>query len=331
MIFQSPLYLLLLFLLPLFWWLVRRKKNTASIRFSAAELIRQPKPGLKVVLLENLMILRMVAIALVIIALARPQKPVVHQRIYKQGIDIVLALDTSTSMNALDFEIKGKRYNRLYVVKQVVEQFIDQRLNDRIGMIAFAGEAYIVCPLSLDHEWLLTNLERVKIGMVEDGTAIGSSIMSALGRLKTSDAKSKIIILLTDGRNNSGKISPQTAAEAAKALGVKIYTIGAGSIGEVPYPATDVFGRETVQYIEIDIDESTLTQIAKTTGGQYFRATDTASLKTIYEQIDKLETTPFKQPMYTQYDELFRAFLFWAIIIFILEQVLSNTILLKIP
>lgn len=330
MIFRSPLFLLLLLLLPVFWLFARRTGNTASLRFSSINLA-QAKPTLKIRLLENLILLRVLALALIIIALARPQLPIAHQKVFKKGIDIVLVLDTSTSMNALDFQIKGKRYNRLYVVKQVVEDFINQRENDRIGMIAFAANPYIVCPLSLDHSWLLTNLERVHIGMIEDGTAIGSSIMAGLSRLKTSQAKTKIIILLTDGRNNAGKISPQTAAEAARALGVKIYTIGAGSIGEVPYPAKDMFGRDALQYVEIDIDESALAQIAKITDGKYFRATDTASLKEIYKQINQLETSPFKQPIYNQYDELFAAFLFWGIILFSLEQILANTLLLKIP
>jgi Mg-chelatase subunit ChlD len=221
----------------------------------------------------------MAAVALLVIALARPQLPVTHQRIYKEGIDIILAVDTSTSMEALDFTIGNKRYNRLYVVKKVVEDFIAERPNDRIGMIAFAALPYVACPLTLDHSWLLNNLERVKIGMVEDGTAVGSSIVAALNRLKESSAKTKIIILLTDGRNNSGKISPLTAAEAARALGVKIYTIGAGSIGEVPYPVQDAFGRRGLQYVSIDIDESSLAKIAQITQGRYFRATDTDSLK----------------------------------------------------
>ncbi len=330
MIFRSPLFLLLLFLLPMFWIFARKSKNTASLSFSTKELA-STRPTLKIILFENLILLRIVAMALIIIALARPQMPIAHKRVFKKGVDIILALDTSTSMHALDFKIKGKRYNRLHVVKNVVEDFISQRVNDRIGMIAFAGSAYLVCPLSLDHQWLLTNLERVHIGMVEDGTAIGSSIMSALNRLKTSKSKTKIIILLTDGRNNSGKISPQTAAQAAKALGVKIYAIGAGSIGDVPYPAKDVFGRTTIEYKTVDIDESTLVQIAKTTDGKYFRATDTASLKEIYKQINKLETTPFKQPLYTQHEEMFVSFLFWAMIVFVLEQILANTVLIKIP
>ena len=330
MIFQSPLYLLLLLFLPLLWWLAKKNKKEPSMRFSSLDLIKPAKTW-RTVCLENVIVLRMIAVALVIIALARPQVPIAHQRVYKQGIDIVLVLDASTSMHALDFEIYGKRYNRLHVVKEVVEKFIEQRINDRIGMIAFAGSAYVVCPLTLDHEWLMTNLERVKIGIAEDGTAIGSSIMAALGRLEKSTAKNKIIILLTDGRNNAGKISPQTAAEAAKAMGVKIYTIGAGSIGEVPYPVEDVFGRQSFQYVQIDIDETALTQIAKVTGGKYFRATDTASLKAIYAQIDKLEKTPFKQPEYKQFDEIFAVFLFWAIVFFALEQLLMNTVLLKIP
>jgi len=177
----------------------------------------------------------------------------------------------------------------------------------------------------------LNNLERVKLGMVEDGTAVGSSIVAALNRLKESSAKTKIIILLTDGRNNSGKISPLTAAEAARALGVKIYTIGAGSIGEVPYPVQDAFGRRGLQYVSIDIDESSLAKIAQITQGRYFRATDTDSLKEIYRQINKMEKTPFKQPVYQRYEELYVSFALLALFLIVLEQVLANTAAVKIP
>jgi Ca-activated chloride channel family protein len=285
----------------------------------------------KLRLRRNLMVIRAAALALLIIALARPQAPLSRQRIFKGGIDIVLVLDTSTSMEALDFTIGNKRYNRLYVVKQVVENFIAERANDRIGMIAFAGRPYVVCPLTLDHQWLLSNLERVKIGMVEDGTAVGSSITAALNRLKSSTAKTKIMILLTDGRNNAGKISPLTAAEAARALGVKIYTIGAGSIGEVPIPVQDALGRQVLGYASIDIDESSLAKIADITQGHYFRATDTDSLKEIYAQINKLEKTPFKQPVYERYEELFPRFLLAALALMAIEIILAYGILIQVP
>ncbi|MDD5746859.1 MAG: VWA domain-containing protein [Candidatus Omnitrophica bacterium] len=330
MTFKDPwvlIALMLVFLVPF----LNKKAPASALRFSSGALLGQPPATWRLRLRRNLIVLRMAAVALLVIALARPQLPVTHQRIYKEGIDIILAVDTSTSMEALDFTIGNKRYNRLYVVKKVVEDFIAERPNDRIGMIAFAALPYVACPLTLDHSWLLNNLERVKIGMVEDGTAVGSSIVAALNRLKESSAKTKIIILLTDGRNNSGKISPLTAAEAARALGVKIYTIGAGSIGEVPYPVQDAFGRRGLQYVSIDIDESSLAKIAQITQGRYFRATDTDSLKEIYRQINKMEKTPFKQPVYQRYEELYVSFALLALFLIVLEQVLANTAAVKIP
>ncbi len=329
MIFKDPWVLLLLGMVLLLG--LEHKKNKASVRFSSRTLTKGLPQSFKVKALKYFIVLRMIILAVFIIALARPRVPIAQERVFKEGVDIVLALDTSTSMQALDFTIKGKRYNRLYVVKQVVERFIDERVNDRIGMVAFAGRPYIVCPLTLDHNWLLANLDRVKIGMVEDGTAIGSSIAAALNRLKSSQAKTKIIILLTDGRNNAGKISPLTAAEAARALGVKIYTIGAGSIGQVPYPVKDVFGRDRIQYVEVDMDESSLAKIAEITSGKYFRATDTASLQKIYETINALEKTPFKQPVYMRYEEKFSLFLLCAFVLILIEQVLANTVLRTIP
>lgn len=329
MIFKNPQFLLLLLFIPAF--LFRKKSKSAGLLFSSSAFIRNAMSTFRLKAYNSLLLFRMITVALFIIALARPQMPITNYRVFKEGIDIVLALDVSTSMEALDFKIQNKRYNRLHVVKKVVEEFIAERPNDRIGMIAFAGRPYTVCPLSLDHNWLLSNLERVKIGMVEDGTAIGSSITAALNRLRQSTAKTKIIILLTDGRNNAGKISPLTAAEAAKALGVKIYTIGAGSSGAVPYPAHDLFGRQTVQFVEIEMDEASLQKIAQTTEGKYFRATDTASLRKIYEQINKLQTTPFQQPVYMYYDELFSRFVLWGLILFLLEQILASTLLVKIP
>ncbi|MBU4304718.1 MAG: VWA domain-containing protein [Candidatus Omnitrophica bacterium] len=329
MVFKDPWVLLLLVFVPLL--LLRKRTAAASVRFSSRSLIAGLAPSWKLFARNKLVALRMLSAALFIVALARPQAPVTHQRIYKEGVDIVLALDVSTSMRALDFTLGNKRCDRLSVVKKVVEEFIKERNNDRIGMIAFAGRPYVACPLTLDHDWLMRNLERVEIAMVEDGTAIGSSIAAGLNRLRQSKAKTKIIILLTDGRNNAGKISPLTAAEAAKALGVKIYTIGAGSIGEVPYPVQNAFGQTSYQYVKIDMDESLLARIADMTNGKYFHATDTASLKTIYEQINKLEKTLFQQPEYRNYQERFVVFVLWAIAFLFLEQVLSSTLLRAVP
>ncbi|MBU0682737.1 MAG: VWA domain-containing protein, partial [Candidatus Omnitrophica bacterium] len=216
-------------------------------------------------------------------------------------------------------------------VKNVLSDFVPKRPNDRIGMVAFAALAYTVCPLTLDHDWLEKNLERVNIGMIEDGTAVGSAITAALNRVKDSPAKEKIIILLTDGRNNAGRISPIAAAEAAKALGVKIYTIGAGTKGLAPYPVQDMFGNTVLRSVRIDMDEDLLKKIAEETGGEYFRATDTASLKKIYAKIDKLETTPIEESGYNIYRELFMFLLVPGLLLLVLETVLSNTLLRRIP
>jgi Ca-activated chloride channel family protein len=213
----------------------------------------------------------------------------------------------------------------------VVKDFIEWRENDRIGMVVFAGQAYTQCPLTLDYDVLLQFLEKVEIGMVEDGTAIGSAIGVCVSRLKTSKAKSKVVILLTDGRNNAGGIDPLTAAELAKTFDTKIYTVGAGTKGLAPYPVKNLFGLKTYRSIQIDIDEEGLTEIANITGGKYFRATDTASLKEVYRQIDSLEKTKMEEAKYTEYSELFTYLLFPALGILLLEVVLANTRFRRIP
>jgi Ca-activated chloride channel family protein len=266
-----------------------------------------------------------------ILGLARPQSPVADSKIQSEGIDIVLAIDCSTSMLAEDFMLQGKRQNRIEVVKNVVRDFIKGRKNDRIGLVVFAARAYSVCPLTLDYGWLLNNLERIKTGMIEDGTAIGSGLATSLNRLRGTKAKSKVVILLTDGRNNTGKTSPLTAAEAAKALQVKVYTIGAGARGLVPYPVKDFFGNTVYQPMQIDIDEDTLTKIASQTQAKYFRATDTESLKGIYREIDHLEKTPIEEKGYLEYRELFPLFLLAALALLFLEIILGNTYFRKIP
>lgn len=331
MIFKDAWVLVLLPLVILWAYFLKRKESAASIRFSSGVLLKGFKPNLRIILNRNLVYLKVLAAVLFILALARPQSPLEETKIRTEGIDIVLAVDVSTSMLAEDFTIAGRRKNRLEVVKQVVEDFIKMRKSDRIGMIAFAARAYTVCPLSLDYDWLIQNLARVKIGQIEDGTAVGSGISSSLNRLKNSKAKSKIAILLTDGVNNTGEISPLTAAEAAKALGIKIYTIGAGSKGLVPYPTLNFWGRKTYRKAKIALDEDTLIKIAEQTNGKYFRATDTASLKKIYDEIDALEKTEVVESGYTEYDELFPIFLIPGLILLILEQILANTILRKIP
>jgi len=270
-------------------------------------------------------------VILFLIALAGPRSVLEETVHTTEGIDIILAIDSSGSMAAEDFTEGQRRYNRLDIVKRVVTDFIEQRKNDNIGIVAFASLAYTVCPLTTDHAWLASNLERIDLGLIKDGTAIGSSIASSVARLKTSKAKSKIIILLTDGINNAGKIDPISAARAARAFGIKIYTIGAGTKGMVPFPATDFFGRKVYQKVYIQMDEETLKEIADITGGQYFRATDTESLKGVYAEIDALEKTEIEQYGYFEYEEMFDHMLLVALALLFLEIVLSRTVLLRVP
>ena len=331
--FATPLALLLLILVPVAIYLSKRleKRIKSFIRFSNRDLVKGIRRSFRVKMSERLVYLRAFSLVFLVLALARPQSRIEETRIYVEGIDIVLAVDVSTSMRAMDFELQGRRVDRLEAVKHVVREFVNKRPNDRIALVAFAGLPYTVCPLTLDHEWLEKNLERVQIGMIEDGTAIGSAIAASLNRLKDTETKEKIIILLTDGRNNAGRISPLVGAEAARAMGVSIYTIGAGTEGLAPYPMKDMFGNTVLQPVEIQIDEKLLTEIADLTGGMYFRATDTASLENIYNEIDKLETTPIEETGYNIYRELFGYFLIPGLFLLMLEVVLSNTFLRRIP
>jgi Ca-activated chloride channel family protein len=242
----------------------------------------------------------------------------------------MLCLDTSGSMNALDFQLENKRVNRLQVVKKVVDEFIRGRQNDRIGMVVFAEEAFTQCPLTLDYGVLLSFLDRLEIGMAGDTTAIGSALATCVKRLKDVKSKSKVIILLTDGRNNTGAISPATAADIAKTHGIKVYTIGAGTEGEAPFLVDSLFGKHYV-YQKVDLDEDTLKEIARKTGGRYFRATNTEALKTIYQQIDEMEKTEVKVKEYMEYKELFHWFLIPGLLFLLVEIVLAHTRFMKIP
>ncbi len=252
----------------------------------------------------------LLALALLIVALARPQLGQSTATVQASGVDMILALDCSGSMEALDFKLNGQPTNRLDIVKSVVSKFIDDRPNDRIGLIGFAGAPYLVSPLTLDHDWLQQNLERIQIGAVEDGTAIGSAIASGVNRLRDQPGKSKVLVLLTDGQNNLGKITPDAAAQAAKALGVKVYTIGAGARGEAPVPVTDAFGNKRLAMAKVDVDEDALRKIADETGGKFFRCTDTDSLRKTYAEIDRLEKTTRDIKRFERHSELFP----WAVL-----------------
>lgn len=329
--FAHPWVLLLLLLLPLLAWLKGKFGGTAGVTFSNTAMLakignrRRSRAGAILAALTYL------ALALFIVALARPQLGRVTTRVQATGVDIMLVLDVSRSMLAEDFTIGNRRANRIDAVKLVTEQFIRERPNDRIGLVAFAGRPYLVSPLTLDHDWLIRNLERLRIGLVEDGTAIGSAIASAANRLKDKEAKTKLIVLLTDGDNNAGKVQPLTAAEAAKALGIRIYTIGAGTEGEAPFPLTNQFGRTVYRNVLVKFDEKTLQDIATMTSGRYFRATDTNSLRTIFGEIDKLEKSKVEVEKTAHYRDLFMWFLIPGLICVSLEILLSQTVWRRLP
>jgi len=331
--FANPWMLLLLLLVPLLAYLRGFHGGSPAVVFSSTEALRslgrrvQSRAGN---FLSNLLFL---ALALLIVALARPQKGKTLSHVEASGVDIMLVLDVSGSMQAEDFTIGNRAASRISVVKKVTEQFIEGRPNDRLGILAFAGRPYLVSPLTLDHHWLLQNMDRVQIGLVEDGTAIGSAIASAANRLRgDKTAKSRVIILLTDGENNAGKISPTTAAEAAKAIGAKIYAIGAGSDGvaQMPTGQRNFLGQMIYQEIP-PLNATVLKQIAEIGNGQFFRATDTRSLEEIYAQIDKLEKATFEMKQYRQYRDLFPWFLGLGAGLLLVQMVLAQTVWRRLP
>ncbi len=330
MTFRNPEFLLLLLLLPAtlaFYW---RRAATGALRFPSLTGVRFIRSGGGMGR-RVLPVLRAGAFCLLVFGLARPQRGIEEYEITSEGVDIILTLDVSGSMRAEDFTVEGKRRNRLHVVKDVVKDFIKACESDRIGMVVFAAYAYLQCPLTLDYGVLLQLLDKVRLGMIDaDSTAIGSAIAASVNRLRTSKAKNKVVILLTDGRNNTGRIDPLTAAKAAVPFGIKIHTIGAGSDRPAPVPVDTPFG---VQYVAqpVEIDEDTLKKIADLTGGRYFRATDTEALRNIYKEIDALEKTEAKVKHYTDYHELFPWFVIPGIGLLLVEVLLANTVLRRLP
>ncbi len=308
--FIHPELLWLLLILPVLALLRGRRGPAPALVFSSVSIARSIAGDRKAVPGRMLGLLRLSALGLIIFAMAGPQWGNTSTEVEASGIDILLAVDISGSMNAMDFTLNGHTANRLDVVKSVVAKFIKDRPNDRIGLVAFAGRPYMVCPLTLDHDWLQLRLDSLKTGIIEDGTAIGSAIASGVNRLRDRNAKSRILILLTDGMNNAGKVSPLTAAEAAETLGIKVYTIGAGTRGTAPMPVTDQFGRKRLVRVQVDIDENTLNQVAQMTGARYFRATGTRSLERIYDEINAMEATTRKIKHFSRYKELF----FWPVL-----------------
>ncbi len=328
--FANPEFLALLVIIPIliFWYLKRFRRASGTVRFSNLGNIKglssTPSKKYRHVLFG----LRLITIGLLIIAFARPQAGTKEEKIITEGIDIILAMDVSSSMLAEDL---ARHKNRLDVSKEVAAQFIQDRTNDRIGMVVFSGKSFTQCPLTLDYGILLKFLKEIQIGMIEDGTAIGMAIANCTNRLRASKAKSKVVILLTDGRNNRGELDPLTAAQIAKTLNVRIYTIGAGKRGEALYPIDDPFLGKRYVPVKVDIDDETLTKIANITGGQYFRATDKSSLEKIYQEIGELEKTKIEVKEFTRYTELFVNWLAAAVVFLLLEIVLAHTRFRKIP
>ena len=331
--FESPWFLALFLLLPLLAaWpvLAKRWSRPSGLRYGDVKRAVGTTRSWRIALRPALNVLRLVALALVILAIARPQTGQAREIVKGEGVDITLALDISGSMASLDFEPQ----NRLEAAKDVISDFVQKRAYDQIGLVVFASNAFSQSPPTTDHNVLLRLLDRSELATdlgIEDGTAIGMGLANAGNMLKDSDAKSKVVILLTDGVNNSGEIDPLTAAEGAAALGIKVYTIGMGRPGQVPVPVQDVFGRETIQYMESSLDEATLQQIAEITGGRYYRAEDTAGLKQIYDEIDSLEKSQVEVERFTRYRELMGWLLLPALGLVASEMALRKTIFRKLP
>ncbi len=325
--FANPEFLWLLLLIPLIalWYIWKQRKLTAGMRHSSLRVFSQLPVGWRVRLRHLPFALRMIALALLLVAFARPQSSARGEKVFREGIDITIVLDISGSMLAEDL-----RPNRLDAAKNVAEEFIIGRLNDRIGLVIFAGESFTQCPLTTDYDVLIDLLHDVKTGYLEDGTAIGEGIANAVNRMKNSKSKSKVMILLTDGVNNMGSIDPATAAEIAQTFGIRIYTIGVGTRGMAPYPVQTPFG---IQYqpMPVEIDEDMLRQVAGITDGQYFRATSNQKLKEIYEQIDQLERTKIEVTEFHRYTELFYEFVLLGLGLLVLELLLGAFVFRKIP
>jgi len=325
--FANPKYfLLLLLLIPVIvWYILRERRSHADLQFSSLRAFRGIKHAGRVWLRHLLFVIRVVAMALLIIALARPQSSNSWQTYSSEGIDIVLALDISGSMLARDF-----KPDRLEAAKEVATKFILERPQDKIGLVVFAGESFTQCPLTTDQAVLVNLMREVQSGMLEDGTALGLGLANAVNRLKDSQGKSKVVILLTDGVNNRGAIAPVTAAELAKTFGIRVYTIGVGTYGEAPYPVQTPFGVQ-LQNVPVEIDEAVLKQIASLTGGQYFRATDNNKLKQIYEEIDQLEKSKIEVKHFSKREEQYFWFALIGVLLLVSEAVLRYTLLRKIP
>ena len=334
MILAHPWFLLLLLLLPLLAWLKGKRGRPPAFVYSSVQLVRSVLNVTRSRSGGFLAALRWLALALFIIALAQPRFSKSETKVRASGIDIAVAIDLSGSMASEDFEVSGGRMNRIDMAKAVLSKFIEKRPNDRIGLVAFATQAYIAAPMTLDHDFLQQNLDRLELNSINGNqTAIGSGLSAAINRLRELKSKSKIVILMTDGVNNAGKIAPLTAAEAAQTLGVKVYTIGVGKQGTAPMPVgrNPFTGQISYRDIPVDIDEPTLQKISAMTGGKYYRADSAENFQSIYAEIDKLEKSEAEIKKYTQFQELFWVFVLIGLVLVLIEVVLSNTLLRRLP
>lgn len=325
--FKYPFVLYGLILVPLIllWYWRKHRKSIPDVTYSSLIVFDGIKPTLRERLIHVPAILRALAITLLIVALARPQSFTSGENVYTEGIDIAILLDISGSMLAEDF-----KPNRLDAAKDVIDDFVEGRTSDKIGLVVFASQSFTQCPLTIDYSVLQNLLGEIKSGMIEDGTAIGTAIANGVNRLKDSDAKSKVIILLTDGVNNSGEIDPVTAAQIAATYGIRIYSVGVGSIGEAPYPFQTPFGKR-YQMVPVEIDENVLIQVSEITDGQYFRATDNSKLREIYDKIDKLEKTRVEITSYRNAKELFYGWAGLGLLLLVVEFGMSRTYLRRLP
>jgi Ca-activated chloride channel family protein len=334
MTFGHPYFLLLLLLLPVLGWLKGKQGKPPAFVYSSVQLVRGILNVTRTRSGAFLAALRWLILALLIIALAQPRLTKSETKISASGVDIAVALDMSGSMASEDFEVGRERLSRLAMAKAVLKKFIEKRPSDRIGIVAFATQAYIACPLTLDHDFLLENVVRLELGAIDDkSTAIGSALSTAINRLRELKSKSKIVILMTDGQNNAGKVAPLTVAEAARTLGVKVYTIGVGTRGEAPMPAgrNPFTGQKVYRMMPVDIDEDTLQKIADMTGGKYYRADNSQKFQAIYAEIDKLEKTEAEVKKFAHHDELFTWVISPGLGLLLLEILLRHTLWRRLP
>ena len=326
--FAYPAFFYALILVPLLmaWYFWRGRKGTAPLSLSGFENLDNKRDSARIWMRHLLAVLRLAVITLLIVVLARPQSSNQWEQVTTEGIDVVMCLDVSGSMRAMDF-----KPNRLEASKNVGIEFVNARQNDRFGLVVFAGESFTQCPMTTDRAVVINFMKEIDFGVIEDGTAIGMGLATAVNRIKDSKAKSKVIILLTDGVNNRGDVGPVTAAELAAGFGIRVYTIGVGSQGNAPMPVQDMFGRTIMQNMPVEIDEDVLKVIAKTTDGSYFRATDNNKLREIYQEIDQLEKTRLDVKQFSKKKEEYFPFLLAALLILLTEILLRYTLFRTIP